>query len=293
MIDIDHLRGWIGRTEEVADVPTASPIERLAALLDYETPPWPRDALPPLTHWLHFLPKARQSEIGPDGHPRRGGFLPPVPLPRRMWAGSRIEFLAPIPIGAAMTKRSTVHSVEAKVGSSGDMVFVTVRHEITAESMAAIIEEQDLVYREAPNPDATASNERASAEAPVSEWSRTVTPDAVQLFRYSALTFNGHRIHYDRDYARDVESYPGLVVHGPYTATLLVDHFLRRQPGARIGKIAFRARGPLFEDQPVRLCGRITLAGAELWASGPSGKTAMNLDVVTVSGDRFPSNGGI
>jgi 3-methylfumaryl-CoA hydratase len=291
MIDIDHLRGWIGRTEEAADEATASPIERLAALLDHETPPWPRDALPPLAHWLYFLPKVRQSEIGPDGHPKRGGFLPPVPLPRRMWAGSRIEFLAPIPLGAAIARRSTVQSVEAKSGGSGDMVFVTVRHEIAAQGSAALVEEQDLVYREAPKPDAPASNERASAAAPVSEWSRTVTPDPVQLFRYSALTFNGHRIHYDRDYAQRTEGYPGLVVHGPYTATLLVDHFLRRHSGARISKIAFRARRPLFEDQPFRLCGRITPVGAELWACAPSGEIAMNLDVGTVSGNRFPLNG--
>jgi 3-methylfumaryl-CoA hydratase len=280
MIDIDRLKTWIGRTEEAADAASVSPVGRLAALLDHETPPWPANELPPPAHWLYFLPRARQSEIGPDGHPRRGGFLPPVPLPRRMWAGSRIEFLSPIPLACAMTRRSTVQSVEAKSGASGEMVFVTVRHEIMTGGVAAIIEEQDIVYREAPKSDARNDAKPASEGVRVSEWTRTITPDSVQLFRYSALTFNSHRIHYDRNYACEMEGYPGLVVHGPYTATLLVDHFLRRDRGARIAKIAFRARRPLFEGEAVELCGRQTEAGAELWAASPSRETAMDMTLV-------------
>ncbi|HSC18825.1 MAG TPA: MaoC family dehydratase N-terminal domain-containing protein [Rhizomicrobium sp.] len=279
MIDIDHLKTWIGRTEEAADVATASPVERLAALLDHEAPPWPPNALPPLAHWLYFLPNARQSEIGEDGHPKRGGFLPPVPLPRRMWAGSRLEFRTPIAIGAPMTKRSTVQSTEAKSGASGEMVFVVVRHEIALENAPAIVEEQDLVYREAPKPNASQTGKAALHEGRTSEWTRTVTPDPVQLFRYSALTFNGHRIHYDRDYARDIEGYPGLVVHGPYTASLLVDHFLRHRRGAAIAKIAFRAVRPLFDTAPFELCGSLTDTGADLWAQSASGETAMTMSV--------------
>ena len=282
MIDIDHLKGWVGRTEEVRDVANASPIERLAALLDHETPPWRPNELPPLAHWLHFLPTARQSEIGPDGHPRRGGFLPPVPLPRRMWAGSRVELRAAIPIGAAMTKRSTVQSVELKSGASGEMVFVVVRHEIACKNAPAIVEEQDLVYREAPKPNASQTGKVAREEGRTSEWTRTVTPDPVQLFRYSALTFNGHRIHYDRDYCREIEGYPGLVVHGPYTATLLVDHLLRHRPGAAIAKIAFRAVRPLFDTAPFQLCGSLTDTGADLWARGAGGETAMTMSVALV-----------
>ena len=276
----NELNSWIGRSETLRDTVGPTPVVALAATLDH--PATPVDAgtpLPPLWHWLYFLPMHRQSEIGPDGHAKRGGFLPPVPLPRRMWAGSRIEFLAPIPLGCAMTRRSIVQSVETKSGGSGDMVFVTVRHEIAAEHTTALIEEQDLVYREAPKPNARESGKAVSEEARVLEWTRTVTPDPVQLFRYSALTFNGHRIHYDRDYARDVEGYPGLVVHGPYTATLLVDHFLRHQPKARIAKIAFRARRPLFVGEPFDLCGRRTQAGAELWAQDSSGQPAMDLRV--------------
>jgi len=290
MLDIAHLKSWIGRTEETADVASASPIARLAALLDHETPPWSPNALPPLAHWLYFLPGARHSEIGEDGHPKRGGFLPPVPLPRRMWAGSRTEFLAPLPLGRAMTRRSTIQSVDAKSGASGEMVFVTVRHEIAAEGTPALVEEQDIVYRESPKP-GIGSPSGAGQEVQTSEWTRTITPDPVQLFRYSALTFNGHRIHYDRDYTRDVEGYPGLVVQGPYTATLLIDHFLRRHRGAEIAQIAFRARRPLFEGEPIDLCGRTSRGGAELWACGPSGDIAMDMAVATVSENCVPSNG--
>jgi 3-methylfumaryl-CoA hydratase len=146
------------------------------------------------------------------------------------------------------------------------------------------MEEQDLVYREAPQPGKPSSETRAQDAAATSEWTRTVTPDPVQLFRYSALTFNGHRIHYDRDYARNVEGYPGLVVHGPYTATLLVDHFLRRSLGARVAKIAFRAQRPLYENTPVELCGRVIAGGAELRAHGPSGETAMRMTVAEAFG---------
>ncbi len=278
MIDIDHLKTWVGRTEEQSDVAAPAPLAGLAALLDHVHPPWPEHELPPLAHWLYFLPRARQSDIDADGHPKRGGFLPPAPLPRRMWAGSRIEFRGPIAIGAAMVRRSSILSVEAKSGASGDMVFVTVRHEISGDAAPAIVEEQDIVYRQAPKPEASGGAPLApAAERRESEWTRTVTPDPVQLFRYSALTFNGHRIHYDRDYCRGVEGYPGLVVHGPYTATLLVDHFLRRRPQASIATLQFRARRPLFDTAAFDLCGAMRESGASLWARGPHGETAMEL----------------
>jgi 3-methylfumaryl-CoA hydratase len=280
MIDIAHLKSWIGLSEESSDVATAAPLEGLAALLDHETPPWIPGQLPPLGHWLYFLPHARQSEIDADGHTKRGGFMPPVPLPRRMLAGNRIGFQSAIPIGAAMTRRSTIESVEAKSGASGEMVFVTVRHDISVDGALAITEHHDIVYREAPKA-GTASQKSAQADAPESEWTRTITPDPVQLFRYSALTFNGHRIHYDRDYCRGVEGYPGLVVHGPYTATLLVDHYLRHRPGSRIAKLSFRAPSPLFDTAPFTLCGRKAERGADLWAAGPSGQRAMTLALET------------
>jgi 3-methylfumaryl-CoA hydratase len=278
MIDIEHLKSWVGRSEDAFDMAHAAPLAGLSALLDHETPPWIPGEIPPLGHWLYFLPYARQSDIDADGHTRRGGFMPPVPLPRRMWAGNRIHFQAPIPIGAAMTRRSTIESVEAKSGVSGDMVFVTVLHEVSVDGALAITEHHDIVYREAPKA-GSAPTKSGAADLPASEWVRTITPDPVQLFRYSALTLNSHRIHYDRDYCREVEGYPGLVVHGPYTATLLVDHYLRRNPAASIASLSFRACAPLFDTAPFDLFGRTTERGAQLWARGPDGQTAMTLEV--------------
>ena len=230
-MDFAALKDWIGRAEESADVAAAGPLEGLAATLDHADPPWRPGEVPPLGHWLYFLPRARQSAIGADGHPRRGDFLPPAPLPRRMWAGGRIEFGAPLAIGEAVRRRSVVAGVEHRPGRSGDMVFVEVVHEIAGKSGVAVREAQDIVYRAESNEAAPAA-EPAPTAAPAAEWSRTITPDPVLLFRYSALTFNGHRIHYDRPYAETIEGYPGLIVHGPLTAMLLVDLFLRNRPRA-------------------------------------------------------------
>ena len=271
-MDIEHLRSWIGRTESASDRADAGQLAGLAALLDHGTSPWIEGEAPPLSHWLYFLTRARQSELGEDGHPRRGGFLPPVELPRRMFAGARISFHAPVPIGAALTRISTIENVEAKSGKTGTMVFVTVRHEIAANGTPALTEIQDIVYREALKAPASP---RAEPDARESEITWKVVPDPVLLFRYSALTFNGHRIHYDRTYCREVEFYPGLVVHGPLTATLLMDHFLRAHPGTRIKSFSFRARRPLFDIAPFGLCLAHTEKGAELWARNDAGEAAV------------------
>jgi 3-methylfumaryl-CoA hydratase len=273
------LKDWIGRSETTTDVAAPGPYGRLAALLDHETPPWRAGEAPPLGHWLNFLPDARQSHLGEDGHPRRGGFLPPVALPRRMWAGSRLTFLGPIALGDEIMRRSTIETIEPKTGRSGEMVFVTVRHEVSAGPALAVVEEQDIVYREAPTPGLSQPVATPAAAGPEADWTRRVTPDPLLLFRYSALTFNSHRIHYDRDYATGVEGYPGLVVHGPLIATLLLDHYLRRHPGARIGRFSFRAQSPLYDGAPFDLNGRETERGAELWATGESGRIAMKADV--------------
>lgn len=268
------LTDWIGRSETATDMAAPGVYGRLAGVLDHETPPWREGEAPPLGHWLNFLPDARQGELGPDGHPRRGGFLPPVRLPRRMWAGSRLRFHAPIPLGEPIVRRSVIQSVEPKSGRSGEMVFVAVRHEISAAGVLAVTDEHDIVYRAAPTLGAApvSTPVEAGVEA---EWTRRVTPDPVLLFRYSALTYNAHRIHYDRDFCREKEGYPGLVVHGPLIATLLLDHYLRRHPGARITGFSFRAQSPLFDIAPFDLNGRETTDGAELWASAEDGRTAM------------------
>ncbi len=271
MDDIAHLKTWIGRGETVEDVASPGPLAGLAALLDHKQP---RDGeLPPLAHWFYFLHHARQSEIDVDGHPRRGAFLPPISLPRRMWAGSRIEFRGSLPVGAAMTRRSIIANVSDKHGASGAMIFVTVKHEVSANGTVAVAEEQDIVFREAPKPGAATLPAQRDDRA--SQWTRTVTPDPTLLFRFSALTFNAHRIHYDRDYCRDVEGYPGLVVQGPLTALLLMDHHLRQHPRAEIARFEFRAQRPLFDTALFDLCG----SGDALWARGPDGAAAMSAKI--------------
>jgi 3-methylfumaryl-CoA hydratase len=284
-MDEAALKVWIGRTEVEQDVATPGPLAGLAALLDHETSPWPQNAAPPLAHWLYFLPRARQSRLGPDGHPLRGpdGLLPPVDLPRRMWAGSRLAFPGPLTLGAELSRRSTVTDIQSKAGGSGRMVFVTVRHEVSANDAPCVVEDQDIVYREPPPP-----TDARPLRAPVPDQppgpsmvSRTLTADSVQLFRFSALTFNSHRIHYDREYATTVEGYPGLVLHGPYLATLLMDHFLRNRPGRPVTGFRFRARSPLFDGAPFALHLADTAEGAELWALDDLGRIAVSATVST------------
>jgi 3-methylfumaryl-CoA hydratase len=283
-VTFDHLKDWIGKSEEQTDVAASAPLTGLAATLDHVDPRWRPGEVPPLGHWLYFLPRAPQHEIGPDGHPKRGGFLPPVELPRRMWAGGEFQFLNPIPIGASIKRRSVIENVEHKAGRSGDMVFVRVGHEISAEGVPAIREVHTIVYREAPS--ARANPSYSSSEATPSpsakpEFERQIVPGPVLLFRYSALTFNGHRIHYDRSYCEQVEGYPGLVVHGPLTATLLLDLYLRQRPQANISAYRFRARRPLFDIHRFTVCGVHKSNGAALWALDHEGEIAMTADLET------------
>ena len=283
---LETLRDWIGRTEARRDTLTAAPLAGLAATLDRadDPPPAAGTALPPLAHWLYFLPQAPQHEIGVDGHPKRGGFLPPVPLPRRMWAGGRLRFERALKVGDAVERVSTIQSVETKHGRSGALVFVTVRHEVSDAHGVALTEEHDIVYRDNPLPGAAAPT---PAVAPTDEtFSRAVTPDPVLLFRYSALTFNGHRIHYDRPYVTEVEGYPGLIVHGPLIATLLLDllrvRLARERPAATVRAFEFKAASPLFDIHPFTVCGRFAAdtdtdatPSATLWARDHLGQLAM------------------
>jgi len=276
-LDLSLLQQWQGKTETHDDVIRANMAEALAAVLDRPVPR-PGEPLPPLWHWIYFWTIRPQSELGPDGHPLRGGFLPPVPLPRRMWAGGRLRFPAPLPVGAAATRTSRILDVSAKQGRSGTLAFVTVRHEIGHGDAVAITEEHDIVYRELPQPGAMAPAPKpAPAEA---AWSRTITPDPVLLFRYSALTFNGHRIHYDRSYVTGVEGYPGLIVHGPLIATLLLDLLARNLPDATVDSFDFRAVGTLFDIEPFEVCGQPDADGrtVRLWAKNARGELAMQAE---------------
>jgi len=274
-LDSVELQKWVGKTETVSDQITPVPIAALRATLDIDAPP-PKegDALPPLWHWLYFWPIHRQSELGPEGHATKGGFLPPVELPRRMWAGSRFEFLHPLRVGGTYTRTSRIASVQRKEGRTGPLIFVTARHEIGNGRSVALIEEQDIVYREDPKPgDVAPLPQPAPKDA---KWEREVKADAVLLFRYSALTFNAHRIHYDWRYAAQVEGYPGLVVHGPLIATLLLDLLRRNSPDARIAGFMFRAVSPLFDTAPFWVCGKpeSDAKTISLWAKSESGNLA-------------------
>ena len=279
----EDLRAWIGRSETVQDQIGATPVKALNATLDHPARPVPNGApLPPLWHWLYFLPLHPQSEIGPDGHARRGGFLPPVPLPRRMWAGSQFEFRSPVRVGDAVERTSTIADVTVKEGRTGKLVFVKVRHEVRCNGAAepAIAEFHDIVYREARRPDdVEPPPQRAQAGAGGRHfWRREIVPDDVLLFRYSALTFNGHRIHYDRKYVTEVEGYPGLIVHGPLIATLLMDLVSRNAPDADVATFRFKAVRPTFDLNPFRVNGQLQDDGKtiKLWAEDHEGWLTMD-----------------
>ncbi|MGF6274692.1 3-methylfumaryl-CoA hydratase [Massilia sp. UYP11] len=276
--DRSLLQQWVGKTEVLHDVVRPDAVAALAATLDYPDAPAQGEALPPLWHWIFFHAVAQQSQLGEDGHPKRGGFLPPVPLPRRMWAGGRFTFHAPARIGEAVARTSTIRSVQDKEGASGRLVFVTVQHDIAQGGAPVITEEHDIVYRDLPAPDAAAP---AARTAPTdAHWSRTIHPDPVLLFRYSALTFNGHRIHYDRSYVTGVEGYPGLIVHGPLIATLLIDLVRRALPDADIARFSFRAVAPLFDTASFAVCGKPGADGKtiDLWAQNERGELAMQAE---------------
>lgn len=273
-----HLQGWSGKTETLSDDITAAPVRGLSATLDRDdAAPVPGTALPPLWHWLYFLPQHRQSEIGHDGHAKRGGFLPPVPLPRRMWAGGRLQWMQgnPLVVGDAVQRVSRIESVTHKAGRSGDLLFVLVKHELHNARGVALTEEHDIVYRANPQPgDPVPPPQPALQEA---AWTTEIVPDDVLLFRYSALTFNGHRIHYDRRYVTEVEGYPGLIVHGPLIATLLLDLLRRNRPDARVERFEFRAVRPVFDIAPFKLHGKPSPDGktVQLWTEDHDGWLTM------------------
>jgi 3-methylfumaryl-CoA hydratase len=266
------LDDWLDKQEVVKDDITAFPLKAMAATLDREES---GDSVPPLWHWLYFLAVAPMSETGPDGHPKRGGFLPPVPLPRRMWAGGRLTFHAPLKVGEHATRTSTIANIEDKTGRSGRLVFVTVQHTVEAGGELKLEEEHDIVYRDAPQEGARPPQPQLAPEGET--WRRTIDADAVMLFRYSALTFNSHRIHYDHPYVTEVEGYPGLIVHGPLLATLLVDLVRREQPHATLQSFAFKAVRPTFAGQAFTVCGKPSADGKliDLWAKDHEGYLTM------------------
>ena len=277
---LTKLQSWQERSETMSDIITAAPLRALSATLDRDDPaPEDGSAVPALWHWLYFLPHARQSEIGPDGHARRGGFLPPVPLPRRMWAGGRLRWEAgnPLRVGQQVQRVSTIRSVQHKTGRSGELLFVLVEHRFSNQDGLALTEEHDIVYRAAARPGDPEPPPQQPPLADQAAWSRTIVPDDILLFRYSALTFNGHRIHYDRRYVTQVEGYPGLIVHGPLIATLLLDLLRRQLSGARVVAFDFKALRPTFDLHPFSVHGKPREDGRtiDLWAQDHEGLLTM------------------
>lgn len=276
-IDLNHLRGWIGRSHTEEDLIAARHARLMAATVDcFEAPRiCDGDRLPPLWHWIYFLEALPSAELGPDGHPARGGFLPPVPLTHRMWAGGRVTFVAPVAIGSVIRKESSVLKVDHKMGRSGDLVFVTVLHELkTLEGRLLIREEHDIVYR-GDRPPGEFSG--APVTAPAAQFTKIYRPDSTLLFRYSALTFNGHRIHYDADYCREQEGYKNLVIHGPLLATLLAA-FAEEVSGRKIHEFSYRAISPALLGGPVTLHASMHEERVALYATTVVGAVCMQAD---------------
>ncbi|MSQ54579.1 MAG: acyl-CoA dehydrogenase [Betaproteobacteria bacterium] len=263
-IDLAAYEAWVGRTEKAEDLVTPHAVRGMHAILDHEVAVAEGDELPPAWHWMFTQPAVRQSQLGPDGHPKRGGFLPPIELPRRMWAGSDVEFHAPLRVGDRIERVSRIESVTAKSGTTGALVFLVVRHEISSSSGGRTVDLQRIVFREA---QAGANVAPAKAEAPPggSEFSFPMQPDPVMLFRFSALTFNGHRIHYDLPYATKAEGYAGLVVHGPLIALAMLDCLQRHRPGTSVRKFAFTPRRPITTPMAMTAHGRREGDAYALW----------------------------
>ncbi len=261
---------WVGRSEQAVDVLEPSRSNALRAALGDNAASQVGDDLPLLHHWLYFWNVLPAAALGPDGHPATGGFLPPVPLPRRMWAGGRVKFIAPLLMGELVTKLSTIKSITAKSGKSGDLIFVTVEHRVSGANGIALIEQQDLVYKGETAPGAIAPP-AATGPAPTAPWQAQVMPDTVLLFRYSALTMNGHRIHYDLPYAQEIEAYPGLVVHGPLQATLLAALAVKSL-GKPLTSFDFRGIAPAFAGTWLDVCGEAVEGGRSFWTEQSGAK---------------------
>ncbi len=275
-LDTTALRDWIGRSKSISEVISLDRAHAMAATMDKAEILAEGTALPPVWHWIYFLDRVATAGLGRDGHAAKGEFLPPVPLPRRMWAGGRLSYNRPLHIGDRVERISTIRDVTVKQGATGPLCFVTVRHEFMEPGGETLFsEEHDIVYREDPKPNAPAARPIAPPQNAVS--TETITPSPVLLFRYSALTFNSHRIHYDRSYCRDVEGYPGLIFHGPLTATLLADMAMDNSKGRPLKQFSIRATAPLFDTAPFT----INSDGDTLyWANTPQGDLAMKAEAV-------------
>jgi 3-methylfumaryl-CoA hydratase len=271
-LDIDHLRQWIGRTETAVDTVSARLVAGYLAVLDEPEPALAEGEFAPLAiHWCLAPATRPMSQLGLDGHPKRGGLLPPVPLPHRMWAGGRIEMTGRFKVGDVVTRRSTVRDVALKSGRSGALCFVTVDHDFIGPQGLVLTERHDIVYRAPRDPDTPAP---AIPQAPAARWSYSIMADPVLLFRYSAITFNGHRIHYDRDHAITAEGYAGLVVHGPLQATMMLEYAARLR-GTPPHSFDYRGISPLTDGAAFTVNANETATGLHLWTASADGRLCM------------------
>lgn len=282
--DTVDLQEWVGRTTVAEEVASGERSARLASLLGHRGDP--TAPLHPLGHWLHFSEDdVPMSELGGDGHVKLGGFMPPVPLPRRMWAGSELTFQTPILPGQRISRTTTIESITEKTGSTGPLCFVVLLHEVSADGVLATTDRHTIVYREATSKPAGSAAAPPRPDSPEPEgwdWVESVRPNEVMLFRYSALTFNSHRIHYDYPYVTEIEGYPGLVTHGPLTATLLLDAFMTNHPEARVTGFRFTAKSPLFANEQIQLLGwSVDESTYEMEANGPDHTTVIAATVST------------
>lgn len=275
---------YIGRMQESEIIISADHIRGLAALMDYPEPPWPNGQVPPTGHWCTIFPYTQQSKLGHDGHEKRGEFYPPIKYPQRMWVGGRIRYMQPLRAGEAVTHRAIIQRIENKEGKSGPMTFLTIRHEYLDSGELMLSDEQDIVYRDASTTPIQKPVDKSRQQADSSQscdWCRIIVPDSTLLFRYSAVTFNSHRIHYDQKYVRE-EGYPGLLVHAPLTATLLIDLFQRSNPGINIHQIEYVARSPLYDGYPITMMGQQQENGkVSLWAEDCEGTRSMSVELET------------
>jgi 3-methylfumaryl-CoA hydratase len=271
-LDIDTLRKWIGTERRSTDVITPRLANGLSAVLDRDCDLVPGSVAPPGIHWCLAPEIAPMSALGSDGHPARGAFMPPVPLPRRMWAGGELRFSGAFRVGDEVSRVSRVTDVAEKTGRTGTLCFVTISHDYSTAAGLVVSERQDLVYRAL---EAAPAGEPRKADLPEPERRAEIDGTATLLMRYSAVTFNGHRIHYDRDYCRNEEFYPGLVVHGPLQATFLLQMAVDMDGGRLPSRFGFRATAPLFDGAVFSLNGRREQEATRLWVTNDQGVMTM------------------
>lgn len=269
------INDWVGNSFDISDSMAPEQLKKFEALMNDDPEAVTEGSvISPCGHWVYFNPPIPQADLSISGHERNSNFLPPVDLPRRMWAGGTIKFKKPLKTGTPADKKSTITKIEEKEGKKGKLCFVTIRHQVSASGSVAIDEEQTIVYREESEKGAHPIRTQPLDIDP--EWRKSTKPDSIQLFRYSALTFNSHRIHYDQDYAREMEGYPNVLVHAPFLVLLMVNAFTSKSDGKVVSEIEYENVGPVYLGEQITICGKTADNNkTALRIHGPEGKLAV------------------